>query len=102
MTCSNYGLKSSVGTTWNARQRRPIYTASLEQHIDKLHSQLLSLGLFPVPMAELKPLMKLNARSCKSMVARLQRDAVRTRERLLELQRTNNELEEALYAGQRH
>ncbi|KAK0213861.1 hypothetical protein EDD85DRAFT_782907 [Armillaria nabsnona] len=72
-----------------ARHRRDIYVASLEAHIDRLHAQLFSLGLSPVPahFDELKPLMGLSCKKAKSMVSSLQHDASITKLKLLELER---------------
>ncbi|KAJ7925853.1 hypothetical protein B0H13DRAFT_1862673 [Mycena leptocephala] len=100
---------SELGIT----QRRPIYIASLEAHIDRLHTQLLSLGhaFFPIAMSELDHLKGLNTKTCKvspvilwewkltppkAMVASLHNDIMQAHERLLELQRTNEKLEAAL------
>ncbi|KAJ7169949.1 hypothetical protein C8R46DRAFT_1217569 [Mycena filopes] len=69
-------------------QRRPIYISSLEAHIDRLHNQLLGLGLqyYPVPLLELDTFIGLNAKTAKGMIAGLEHDLSRARERLLELQ----------------
>lgn len=48
-----------------APQRRTIYTASLEAHIDKLHAQLLSYALFPVPFEKLDCFRGLNTKTAK-------------------------------------
>ncbi|KAJ6604721.1 hypothetical protein DFH09DRAFT_319440 [Mycena vulgaris] len=81
-------------------QRRPIYIASLEAHIDRLHAQLSGLGpqFYPVAEKELESLKGLNMKTCKGMVAGLQNDISHARERLLELQRSNEELEAAVRA----
>ncbi|KAJ7487672.1 hypothetical protein B0H11DRAFT_2230405 [Mycena galericulata] len=80
--------------------RRPIYIASLEAHIDRLHMQLMGLGadFFPVPLKDLNALKGLNTKTCKGMVSGLQHDIWQAHERLLELQRTNEELEAVVYA----
>ncbi|KAJ7103464.1 hypothetical protein B0H15DRAFT_214695 [Mycena belliarum] len=89
-------------TTLGQTQRRPIYIASLEAHIDSLHVQLSGLGpdFHPVNENELLSLKGLNAKTCKAMVAGLQNDIAQAHERLLELQRSNEELEAALRAAQ--
>lgn len=66
----NHALEKSVFTpeeiaTLGAPNRRAIYTASLEYHIDQLHNQLLSLGLYPVPMESLEPYRGLNSKTAK-------------------------------------
>jgi len=38
-----------------APHRRTIYIASLEAHVDRLHAQLLSLGLYPIPLTNWNP-----------------------------------------------
>ncbi|KAJ7110146.1 hypothetical protein C8R44DRAFT_884140 [Mycena epipterygia] len=87
-------------TTLGAPQRRPIYIASLEAHIDRLHTQLLSLGpdLYPVDLKELDALKGLNAKICKGLLAGFHYDISLAQGRLLELQRSNEKLETALYA----
>ncbi|KAJ7492554.1 hypothetical protein FB451DRAFT_538213 [Mycena latifolia] len=88
-------------TTLGQTQRRPIYIASLEAHIDSLHIQLTGLGpeFYPVGEKELDYLKGLNSKTCKGMVAGLQNDISQGCERLLELQRSNEELEAALRAA---
>jgi hypothetical protein len=49
----------------SAPVRRSIYTASLEAHVDKLHNQLLEMGLFPVPFEKLEPYRGLNSKTAK-------------------------------------
>lgn len=45
--------------------RRTIYTSSLEAHIDKLHNQLLTIGLWPIPFEKLDPYHGLNSKTAK-------------------------------------
>jgi len=90
-----------------APHRRTIYTASLEAHVDRLHSQLLSTGYFPIAFERLEPFRGLNSRTAKvvghlsycrvetsvlfyfqSLVAGLQHDASLSRLKLLELERS--------------
>ncbi len=52
-------------STMGAPHRRTIYTASLEAHIDRLHDQLLSCSLAPVPFEKLEPYRGLNAKTAK-------------------------------------
>ncbi|KAJ7038128.1 hypothetical protein C8F04DRAFT_1256156 [Mycena alexandri] len=87
-------------TTLGVPQRRPIYVASLEAHIDRMHTQLLSLGseYYPVPLPELDSFIGLNSKTCKGMIAGLQNDLAFARDRLLDLQQVNEELESRLYA----
>ncbi|KAF8216159.1 hypothetical protein K438DRAFT_1800162 [Mycena galopus ATCC 62051] len=86
--------------TLGVPQRRPILITSLEAHIDRLHAQLFALGagFYPVTPEELARLKGMNARTCKAMVSSLHNDVVHGRERLLQLERTNQRLEAALYA----
>ncbi|KJA29165.1 hypothetical protein HYPSUDRAFT_93392, partial [Hypholoma sublateritium FD-334 SS-4] len=74
---------SSIG----APQRRKIYTASLEAHIDRLHAQLLDLGWWPVAFETLDPFKGLNSKTAKSMVSGLQHDASVSKLKLLEMER---------------
>lgn len=48
-----------------APHRRTIYIATLEAHIDRLHSQLLAIGLYPVPFERLEPFKGLNCKTAK-------------------------------------
>lgn len=48
-----------------APHRRTIYTASLEAHIDRLHAQLLAIGLYPIPFSDLEPYRGLNVKTAK-------------------------------------
>ena len=87
-----------------APHRRTIYTASLEAHIDRLHTQLLNYALFPVPFEKLECFRGLNTKTAKvsgvsiaqngcsyhgpqSMVAGLHRDMAELRMKRLELER---------------
>ncbi|KAG6902907.1 hypothetical protein C0995_010077 [Termitomyces sp. Mi166 len=97
----NHALEKSLFTpyeisTIGAPQRRTIYIASLEAHIDKLHAQLLEIGYWPVPMEELKPYHGLNSKTAKSIVSGLQHDASVTRLKMLELERANKSLSDSL------
>ncbi|KIJ68375.1 hypothetical protein HYDPIDRAFT_56443, partial [Hydnomerulius pinastri MD-312] len=74
--------------TMGAPHRRTIYIASLEAHIDRLHNQLLGIGLYPIPFERLEPYRGLNSKTAKSMVAGLQHDATHTKLKLLELERS--------------
>lgn len=49
----------------SAPNRRTIYTATLEHHIEQLHDQLLKLELFPVPMDDLEQYRGLNSKTAK-------------------------------------
>ncbi|KAG1755214.1 uncharacterized protein EDB91DRAFT_1043069 [Suillus paluster] len=75
-------------STMGAPHRRTIYIASLEAHIDRLHNQLLGIGLYPIPFERLEPYRGLNSKTAKSMVAGLQHDATHTKLKLLELERS--------------
>ncbi|KAG6845787.1 hypothetical protein H0H87_003841 [Tephrocybe sp. NHM501043] len=93
----NHALEKSLFSpyeisTIGAPQRRTIYIASLEAHIDKLHAQLLDVGLWPVQMDELKPYHGLNSKTAKSIVSGLQHDASIARLKMLELERANKNL----------
>ncbi|KAG6878382.1 hypothetical protein C0993_007564 [Termitomyces sp. T159_Od127] len=97
----NHALEKSLFTpyeisTIGAPQRRTIYIASLEAHIDKLHAQLLEIGYWPVPMEELKPYHGLNSKTAKSIVSGLQHDASVARLKMLELERANKSLGDSL------
>ena len=101
-----YKLLTSPSATMGAPNRRSIYLASLEAHVDRLHAQLLTLGLYPVPFEKLEPYRGLNSKTAKvsldsinsvirgidrghkSMVAGLQHDISLTRMKLLELERS--------------
>ena len=48
-----------------APHRRTIYIASLEAHIDRLHNQLLAMGLYPIPFERLEPYRGLNSKTAK-------------------------------------
>ena len=53
--------------TLGAPVRRTMYTRSLEANIDALHTQLLNIGLFPVPFHKLDPYHGLNTKTAKVM-----------------------------------
>ncbi|TFY58793.1 hypothetical protein EVJ58_g6197 [Rhodofomes roseus] len=98
----NHALEKSLFTpqeisTMGAPQRRTIYTASLEAHIDRLHAQLLTHALFPVPFEKLDCFRGLNTKTAKSMVAGLHRDAAELRVKRLELERAMHSLRSQLY-----
>ncbi|KAJ7597104.1 hypothetical protein C8J56DRAFT_1107399 [Mycena floridula] len=76
-------------STMGALQRRSIYTASLEAHIDKLHSQLLNLGFSTVPLEELEQFKGLSSKRAKGMVSNLQHQLSVSQVKLLELERAN-------------
>jgi hypothetical protein len=67
--------------------RRPTYVASLEAHIDGLHAQLIGLGLYPVPYAQLGPFKGLHATAARSIIAGLQHDGEELRAKLGEVER---------------
>ncbi|GLB36213.1 hypothetical protein LshimejAT787_0305010 [Lyophyllum shimeji] len=97
----NHALEKSLFSpyeisTVGAPQRRKIYIASLEAHVDKLHSQLLEIGFWPVAFEELEPHRGLNSKTAKSMVSGLQHDASLAKLKLLELERANKGLKHAL------
>lgn len=48
-----------------APHRRTIYIASLEAHVDRLHGQLLAMGLYPIPFDKLEPYKGLNSKTAK-------------------------------------
>ncbi|KAI0080234.1 hypothetical protein K474DRAFT_1556676, partial [Panus rudis PR-1116 ss-1] len=88
----NHALEKSVFTphelsTLSAPHRRVIYTATLERHIERVHEQLLTMQLFPVPFARLETYRGLNSRTAKSMVSGLQKDVSELRMKKLELER---------------
>lgn len=90
-----------------APQRRTIYTASLETHIDQLHRQLEEYNLIQVQPEQLEPYRGLNSKTAKvrfslpsiwlvfyanslpqSMVAGLQKDMSDMKLKALELERS--------------
>jgi hypothetical protein len=52
-------------STMGAPHRRTIYISSLEAHIDRLHNQLLGIGLYPIPFERLEPYRGLNSKTAK-------------------------------------
>ncbi|KAI0030656.1 hypothetical protein K488DRAFT_35869, partial [Vararia minispora EC-137] len=79
-------------STLSAPNRRTIYQASLEAHIDYLHRELTQHGLFPVPLGDLEPFKGLNCKTAKAghnitMVAGLHHDATLAKMKLRELER---------------
>ncbi|KJA18099.1 hypothetical protein HYPSUDRAFT_120907, partial [Hypholoma sublateritium FD-334 SS-4] len=88
----NHALEKSIFdpmelSTIGAPQRRKIYTASLEVHIERMHAQLLDLGWWPVAYETLDPFKGLNSKTAKSMVSGLQHDASVFKLKLLETER---------------
>lgn len=88
----NHALEKSVFSplqlsTVGAQDRRPIYVASLEAHIDRLHAQLKALACYPVRDDQLAPYIGLHSKVAKSMVSSLQHDISQTNLKLLELER---------------
>jgi hypothetical protein len=61
-----------------APHRRTIYIATLEAHIDRLHSQLLAIGLYPVPFERLEPFKGLNCKTAKVSPFKVSRHRVVT------------------------
>jgi hypothetical protein len=51
-----------------APHRRTIYIASLEAHVDRLHAQMISIGLFPIDSKCLDPFKGLNSKTAKVCV----------------------------------
>lgn len=49
----------------SAPERRNIYIASLEAHIDKVHGDFIAVGLYPVPFESLEPYKGLNIKTAK-------------------------------------
>ncbi|KAF4572878.1 hypothetical protein EYR36_007388 [Pleurotus pulmonarius] len=97
----NHALEKSVFSplqlsTVGAQDRRPIYVASLEAHIDRLHEQLKSIACYPVREDQLAPYIGLHSKVAKSMVSSLQHDISQTNLKLLELERANAKLRESL------
>ncbi|KAL5534146.1 hypothetical protein ACEPAG_607 [Sanghuangporus baumii] len=80
--------------TLGTPHRRTIYSASLEAHIDRLHSQLLGVGLYPVHFDDLEVYRGLNCKIAKGMVAGLQHDYIQVRTRHLEIERATNNARE--------
>ncbi|PAV22171.1 hypothetical protein PNOK_0212800 [Pyrrhoderma noxium] len=74
--------------TLGTPHRRTIYLASLEAHIDRLHSQVLVHGLSLCHDEELEQFQGLNCKIAKGLVSGLQQDVVRIRTQILELQRS--------------
>ena len=48
-----------------APQRRTIYIASLEAHVDHLHSRMVSIGVYPVDITSLDRFKGLNSKTAK-------------------------------------
>ena len=55
-------------STLGSPHRRTIYTASLQAHVEHLHTQLLSMGLYPVPLEKLERHHGLNSMTAKVRV----------------------------------
>ncbi|KIP12442.1 hypothetical protein PHLGIDRAFT_38524, partial [Phlebiopsis gigantea 11061_1 CR5-6] len=88
----NHALEKSLFTpeeiaNMGAPNRRAIYTASLEHHIDRLHAQMLVLGIYPVPLKALDQYRGMNSKTAKSMVAGLHKDACDLKTQRMELER---------------
>ncbi|KAH8120428.1 hypothetical protein DFH11DRAFT_1559995 [Phellopilus nigrolimitatus] len=88
--------------TLGTPHRRTIYLASLEAHIDRLHSQLLGLGLYPIPVEELQPYKGLNCKTAKGMVSGLQHDFAEVRAQMLEIDRAENNARSIASIRQNH
>ncbi|KAI5124596.1 hypothetical protein M0805_004208 [Coniferiporia weirii] len=88
--------------TLGTPHRRTIYLASLEAHIDRLHSQLLGLGLYPIPVDELQPYKGLNCKTAKGMVAGLQHDYAEVRMQMLEIERATENVRAIASAREGH
>lgn len=84
-----------------AAQRRRIYISSLEAHIDRLHNQLIGIGLYPVPFADLVPFKGMSAAAAKPMLAGLQQDVQQVRSKQTEIERAVSSISraETLAAG---
>ena len=66
----NHALEKNLFTpeeisSLRAPNRRAVYTASLEYHIDQLHEQLHKAGLYPVPLETLDQYRGLNSKTAK-------------------------------------
>jgi hypothetical protein len=70
-----------------AGQRRKVYIASLEAHIDALHAQLIEYGLYPVPFADLAPYKGMSSKIVKGVLVGLQTDAQFIRSKQTEIER---------------
>jgi hypothetical protein len=70
-----------------AAQRRAIYISSLEAHVDELHTQLIDLGLYPIPFAELSQYKGTSSKIVKGVVAGLHADAQFIRSKQAEIER---------------
>ncbi|CAL1695394.1 unnamed protein product [Somion occarium] len=97
----NHALEKSIFTpqelsNMSAPNRRTIYTATLENHVEQLHQQLLDAQLYPIPIEELEQYRGLNSKTAKSMVAGLQKDYSDLQLKKLELERANNALRTCL------
>ncbi|KAI0788588.1 hypothetical protein C8Q75DRAFT_768980 [Abortiporus biennis] len=87
-------------STLTAPQRRKIYTATLEAHVDRLHKKLDAMGLFPVPADELDRYYGLNSKMVKSMVSGLQKDWTDMNVKMLELDRSISSLQSCVTQAQ--
>ena len=70
----NHALEKSLFTpeeiaTLGAPNRRAIYIASLERHVDELHAELQELGMYPVPFEALEPYTGLNSKRIVGFIA---------------------------------
>ncbi|EIW77179.1 hypothetical protein CONPUDRAFT_62316 [Coniophora puteana RWD-64-598 SS2] len=68
--------------------RRVIYFASLEAHVDRVHNRMLELGYFPVLPKRLEPYSGINDKIVKGMVAGLQYEAYQMSLKIRELDRS--------------
>ncbi|KAK7064168.1 Zinc/cadmium resistance protein [Favolaschia claudopus] len=81
-------------------QRRPIYIASLEAYIDRLHAQLEGLGpeFYPIALNEFGRLKGSGVRTSKGQLASLHHEIIQAHKHLLELQRMNEGLVKTSHA----
>jgi hypothetical protein len=49
-----------------APQRRTVYIASLEAHVDQLHSRMYDIGVFPIDITSLDRFKGLNSKTAKA------------------------------------
>jgi len=75
-----------------AQDRRRVYIASLEAHVDCMHSQLLANSLYPVPFERLDDMSGLHSKTAMAMISGVLHDTQEMKLKLLELERTNRSL----------
>jgi len=75
-----------------AQDRRKIYISSLEALVDSLHSQMLSYALYPVPFEQLEKLSGLHSKTAMAMIAGVLQDTHEMRLKLLELERSTQNI----------